>query len=115
MLGVVTVKRMTLWVPALMPPSCTLQNSAGKSSTRVTQLFWVALLSTMRSGNADVSTALRVYCGSLEVIPVGRFDSTQATIETSERRARKRCIYCLRRADKNGDGPFGMPSPGNGT
>src|SRR5688500_20250978 len=50
MLGVVTVKRMTLWIPGVTSPSITLQKSAGKFSTRVTQLFWGALLSTMRSG-----------------------------------------------------------------
>ena len=39
-------------VPGVTPPSITLQKSAGKSSTRVTQLFCVALLSTIRSGGA---------------------------------------------------------------
>ena len=55
MFGVVTVKRMIVCVPGVMPPSCTLQKSAGRSSTRTSQLFCVALLSTIRSGSALVS------------------------------------------------------------
>src|SRR5205823_7763 len=55
--GVVTVKRMIVCVPGVIPPSCTLQKSAGRSSTRSSQLFCVAFASTIRSGSTLVSGA----------------------------------------------------------
>src|SRR5439155_8369429 len=49
MFGVVTVKRMSVCSPGVMPPSSTQQQLAGRPSTRTIQLFCVALASTVRS------------------------------------------------------------------
>src|SRR3954451_16860728 len=50
MFGVVTVKRTSVCVPGVMFPSSTLQNVAGRSSTRVNHC-WPKLELTMRSGS----------------------------------------------------------------
>src|SRR5436190_12997854 len=50
MFGVVTVKRTRVCVPGVTPPSSTLQNVAGRSSTRTTHC-WPRLELTMRSGS----------------------------------------------------------------
>lgn len=51
MFGVETVNRTNVCVPGVIPPSCTLQKLAGKSSTRTTQCCRSDAWSTMRSGN----------------------------------------------------------------
>src|SRR5262245_6247815 len=50
--GVDTVKRNNVCVPGVIPPSCTLQKLAGKSSTRTTQCWRSDAWSTMRSGKS---------------------------------------------------------------
>src|SRR5512141_2110973 len=84
MFGVVTVNRSSVCVPGVTSPSWTLQKSAGRSSTRTIQLFCVALLSTMRSGNPlRLGTPLDLTAAPGAIGEVGLSAGEQAAIVTS--------------------------------
>src|SRR5205809_6794767 len=69
MFGVVTVKRTSVCVPGVTPPSSTLQKVAGRSSTRTTHC-WPRSELTIRSGNPFKSGVLFLlspaYSGQLQ-------------------------------------------------
>src|SRR3954469_3717520 len=103
MFGVVTVKRMSECVPGVTPPSCTLQKSAGRSSTRFTQLFCVLLESTMRSGRSPVyGTPLERDADGPDRAAVGESLGVQAASATSSPAATtydEACFICLPKLD----------------